>query len=597
MGRLAASNKKTIRDLLRRLELALDASKIGVWEHNLTLDMVLWDDQMHALYCTAPSTDPIAGHVWSSLVHPDDFERASSEFAAALSNQGHYDSRFRIVWPDGQVRHIQSRAHCYTNEDEEPCIIGAEWDVTDHVTLTDQLEEKAAQLARSYAEAEHAAEHDYLTALPNRRALDRWLERILSDPKERSLAVLRLDIDRFKKINDTWGQPVGDLALKIVADRISKLLPSNALAARTGGDEFVIVVEEFESLAELISLVERVHDDLRQPIGISGNELPNQVSIGTAWRSGSLADADLLTESDLALDEAKRRGRNQTIFFDESIKSELLLKRRLLAELQEGLRRGEVIPYYQVQVDALNSTVIGLEALARWNHPTRGLLTPDKFLPVAEENGLIQDIDAAILQQVFRDRSSWSATGMAVPKVAVNISAARLQNPALIASLRQAAPSLAGISVELLETIFLDDCSGDLLERINVLRELGCEIEIDDFGSGHASLLGLMRIRPDRLKLDRNLVQEGTKSGEQRQVIKSIVDIARALNIQIIAEGVETAEQAAILLSLGCRFFQGYLFGRPEPAAEIAKVLRVPVKLATIKVPEPPDFAVEKRMA
>lgn len=574
------STTREYRDLFRRLELALDASQMGVWEHNLARDELLWDAQMHRIYHTGRTERRVSADAWQNAIHPDDMLSANADFDKAIANQGHYDSQFRIVLPGGEIRHLRSRGHYYLTDEGEPSVIGAEWDVTDDVVLHHalqsqklQLEERARELAESYAEIEHAAQHDYLTGLPNRNFFDARLRAMQADGRYRSLAVLHLDLDRFKQINDSHGHIAGDHVLRVASSRIIGAAPANALAARTGGDEFVIVLTDFETTKELENIARRMQKALSEPITFGNDILRSGVSIGIGYMLDARIGANLLTESDVALYQAKRLGRNRIAFFDPALQDELATRRTLTLELQDGLERREILPHYQVQIDARSGAVTGLEALVRWNHPTRGLLSPFDFLPIAQEAGLANVIDATVLDRVLEDRDTWQANGFSVPRIAVNVSATRLHDAELLTDLQNRKADFHGIAFELVETIFLDESSDEILERIRALRALGIDIEIDDFGSGHASLLGLVKIRPDRLKIDRNLVKDVVVSVEQRRVLKSIIQIAQALKVGVIAEGIETRQHAEALRRLGCDVFQGYHFGRPEPAEMVERRL------------------------
>lgn len=575
-----ASSTRENRDLLRRLELALDASQMGVWEHNLARDELLWDSQMHKIYRTGGSARRVSADAWQNAIHPDDMARANADFDRAISSRGRYDSQFRIVLPGGEIRHLRSRGHYYVNDEGEPSVIGAEWDVTEDVVLHHalqsqkaQLEERARELAESYAEIEHAAQHDYLTGLPNRNFFDARLRTLQADDKYRSLAVLHLDLDRFKQINDSHGHAAGDHVLRVASSRIIGAAPASAVAARTGGDEFVIVLTDFSSTQELEDIARRMQKALSEPVAFGNDILRSGVSIGIGYTLDARAGANLLTESDVALYQAKRLGQNRIAFFDPALQDELSARRTLAAELQEALEDRQIVPHYQVQVDARTGAIAGLEALVRWNHPTRGLLSPFEFLPIAQETGLANVIDATMLERVLEDRISWQAEGLCVPRIAVNVSATRLHDAELLTELERRHTDFHGIAFELVETIFLDESSDEILDRIRSLRSLGIEIELDDFGSGHASLLGLVKIRPDRLKIDRNLVKDVVVSVEQRRILKSIIQIAQTLKVGVIAEGIETKQHAEALRRLGCDIFQGYHFGRPEPAQTVARRL------------------------
>ncbi|MGX9989066.1 putative bifunctional diguanylate cyclase/phosphodiesterase [Rhizobium sp. Z1P35] len=570
----ATRSEHEFQDLLRRLELALDASRIGVWEHSIEQGGILWDAQMHRLYETGETCRLVPASLWSNAIHPDDLERAERDFEQAIATRGAYDSQFRIVLPSGEIRHLRSRAHFYVDAEGLPSFIGAEWDVTADVLLNGELarqkvvaEARALALEESNARIEHVADHDYLTGLPNRRLLDKRLAELPADKSITALAVLHLDLDQFKQINDSHGHAAGDVVLRAAALRIIAAIPVNGTVARVGGDEFVIVLVNFTDLTELKLITEDLQRRLRKKIRFGQEMLQSGASIGVSW-SGDRRARNLLAESDLALYQAKKLGRNRVEFFTRQLQEDLRSKRRLAEELKLGLERGEIVPYYQLQLDARTREVIGFEALARWKHPEKGVLAPGIFLKIADELGLAAEIDAAILKSVLEDRLFWLLRGLAVPRIAVNISASRLADPTLLDKLRRLAIPPGAIVFELVETIFLDDSDQKLLDQIGDIKQMGIDIEIDDFGSGHASLIGLVKLRPKRLKIDRQLVTEVVSSAEQRRVVGSIVEIAKALDVEVIAEGIETAAHAVVLAQLGCDGLQGYAFGHPAPAAE-----------------------------
>jgi diguanylate cyclase (GGDEF)-like protein len=571
-------SEREFQDILRRLELALDASQIGVWEHDLDRNVISWDAQMHRLYRTGRSSGLVATAVWADAIHPDDRLRAEGEFDAAVAERGQYNSEFRIIWPNGEIRYIRSRAHFYVSDEGRPSFIGAEWDVTADVLLNDEAarqrsvaEARALALEESNARIEYAAEHDYLTGLPNRRLFDSRLAELAEMPDVATLAVLHLDLDQFKQINDSHGHTAGDAVLRAAALRIEAAIPETAMAARIGGDEFVIVLVNFGGMAALNRMAKDVQRRLKKKIRFGQELLQSGVSIGISW-SANRGEANLLAESDIALYQAKASGRDRIEFFSQQLKDDLMSKRRLAEELTLALESGDIVPFYQLQFDARTREIVGIEALARWKHPERGILAPGTFLKVADEYNLSAELDATILRRVLADRRSWERHGAKVPHIAVNISGQRLYDPLLVDDLVALKIPPNSIVFELIETIFLDDCDDELLQRVDRIKQMGIEIEIDDFGSGHASLIGLVRLRPTRLKIDRQLVDEIDTSEEQRRVVKSIVEIAKALDVGVIAEGVETEAHAAVLADLGCETLQGFALSHPASAAEVSGV-------------------------
>ncbi|WP_454853868.1 putative bifunctional diguanylate cyclase/phosphodiesterase [Rhizobium binxianense] len=572
-------SEQEFQDLLRRLELALNASQIGVWEHSISKDEVLWDAQMHRLYQTGETRRQVSPSFWTNAIHPEDRERAERDFEQAIAERGAYQSQFRIVLPNGEIRHLRSCAHFYVDAEGEPSFIGAEWDVTADVLLNAELarqkqvaEARALALEESKARIEYLADHDYLTGLPNRRVLDKRLAELPVDKGVSSLAVLHLDLDQFKQINDGYGHAAGDAVLRAAALRIAAAIPPSGMVARVGGDEFVIVLVNFADAGELKRILEDVQGRLRKKIRFGQDMLQSGASIGVSWSSDRRA-RNLLAESDLALYQAKKLGRNRIEFFTRQLQDELRSKRLLAEELKAALEADNIVPYYQVQIDARTRAITGLEALARWKHAEKGVLAPGVFLKIADEQGFSAEVDAAILKKVLENRAEWLGQGRRVPRIAVNISSPRLADLSLMEKLLRLDIPPGAIAFELLETIFLDDWDENMLACINLIKHMGIDIEIDDFGSGHASLIGLVRLRPKRLKIDRQLVAGIVESAEQRRVVSSILDIAKALDVEVIAEGVETEAHAATLARLGCDCLQGYALGYPVPAEEIAGML------------------------
>lgn len=571
-------SEEEFQSLVRRLELALDASMIGVWEHDLLTEELVWDAQMFRLYGRDDPGGPVEASLWNNAIHPGDLAGAQADFASAVAAKGDYSSEYRIMLPDGAIRYLRSRAH-YFEEKGHGIFIGAEWDVTADVLLTNELatqkqiaELRAAELAETAARVEHAADHDYLTGLPNRRFFDRRLAEISVLPDLAKLALLHVGLDRFSAVNDIIGHDAGDRLLKTSAATLIDILPENAFLARIGGDEFAILIRNFSSLDYLRKFADQLVESLKRPIWHSDGVINVTASIGVACvQSGKVAN--LLAESDIALMRAKKSGRNRADFFSAQMKAQINSERRLADQFVRGLERGEFQPFYQAQVDARTRSIVGVEALARWYHPKRGLIGPAEFLSTAASLGMLDDLDAAILRQTLADRKTWARSGVRPPRVAVNVSAARLSDPSLINNLKGLDIEPGSLSFELLETIFLDDLEDGMLANVSALKAMSIDVEVDDFGSGHASIIGLMKLKPRRLKIDRRLVMPITTSREQKRLLRSIVDIAKALGIEVVAEGVETQEHAKLLTRLGCDVLQGYAIAYPASAADMLMAL------------------------
>jgi diguanylate cyclase (GGDEF)-like protein/PAS domain S-box-containing protein len=578
------TTEEKFQRLSDRFQFAMGTSNVCIWEFDLVNKRPIWDKQMRNLFGIEDADGPLPPDVWERSVHPDDFERANREAMRIIEECDSYNMDYRIVWPDGTIRHIRCRAAYHIDELTGATLIGASWDITKDVEREQELERAIALAATRNAELEvarnqmeHNALHDVLTGLPNRRQLDIWLERISTseaDPENR-VAMLLVDLDRFKHINDTFGHAAGDKVLMRAAGILRDVLGSKGVVARTGGDEFIAVIEKAPDDVQLMGMAETIIERMAEPIEFEGHECLFGASIGVASMANKKATGNqLFINADTALYRAKNKGRNQVCLFSVEMQIAVVASKRRGDAILRGLERNEFFPFYQLQVDAHTHAVSGVEALARWRHPDEGILSPDKFLSVAEEINAMSRIDDAILAQALADLSRWRAAGIDVPHLSVNVSAKRLGDEKLVERLKEYIIPENSLSFELLESIFLDEQNPTIARNLREIRERGIGIEIDDFGTGHASIAGLISLRPDTFKIDRGLIQPIVVSVERRRLVRSIVDIGKSLGIQVVAEGVETAEHAEVLRKLDCDHLQGYYFAKPMDAVAIAEFIR-----------------------
>lgn len=572
-----------LEQVSRRLRLALQASRIGIWEMDIKNGELFWDDRMNELY-DFPTDGRMRNYTyWSRRLHPDDKQRAESDFSIAMHQSGKYHSEYRLNLENGDIRHIRAIGRVYQDGDSPPRIIGVNWDVTEDVERTEQLnmavllsEARNAELETIRERIEFNAMHDSLTGLPNRR----YLDEVMADHAKafgegtEVAAILQLDLDRFKEINDTLGHAAGDAMLVHAASVLRASVRPRDFVARIGGDEFVIVrlASDVASLSmeSLADLAANLIVKLQEPKRFNEHECRIGGSVGIAVDTDSLADpARLLINADIALYRAKRNGRNCFQFFSEELQAEIVTQKRIADEILLGLERGEFVPHYQPQLDAGTLRLVGVEALARWEHPEKGLLGPQHFLKVAEDINVVDEIDRRMLEQTIGQLGLWEMQGLRVPKASVNVSARRLHGDGLLANLRNMRIEPGRIAFELVESIFLDEHDDLLAANVQELKEIGIDIEIDDFGTGYASIVSLLRLKPARLKIDRQLVQPLVGSPAQRQILGSIIEMGHSLGIEVLAEGVETMEHAKILKNIGCDALQGYAFAKPMPPGEL----------------------------
>ncbi len=570
-----------LRRVSRRLGLALESSQVGVFELDLETQELFWDDRVNALYGLPRDGGKRGYQHWRDALHPDDLRRAEEEYRLACEVTGQYHSEYRIITPAGIVRNIRAIGTVYKDPGSTPKIVGVNWDVSADVAMNENLkranrlsEARNSELEAAKAAIEHTALHDSLTGLPNRRYLDDVLKSRAEHARRNggTLALLHIDLDRFKQINDTLGHAAGDAMLVHAAYTLSANCGPGDFVARIGGDEFVVVSNVKDGEAALATLADRLIERMRLPILYEGHECRSGISVGIAYEEGREPDPNrILINADIALYRAKSRGRNRYEFFTSALQAEVVRTKRVADEILHGLETDEFLPWYQPQFDSVTLEVTGVEALARWRHPVNGILAPAHFLDVAEELNVVSTIDRIVLEKALADFAHWDRLGLGIPKVAVNVSARRLQDEQLIASLRDLSFEPQRLAFELVESIFLDETDDMVRWNAEQIKELGIDIEIDDFGTGYASIVSLMKLKPRRLKIDRQLVAPIVSSAAQRRLVQSIVDIGRSLDIEVVGEGVETMEHAALLRDLGCNMLQGYAFAAPMSAEALAR--------------------------
>jgi len=572
-----------IATLTERLNVALASSNIGVWESNLATGHNYWDDRTTGLFGFENPEDRTDKHNWIDSLHPDDLDEATSKVAKAVVDKGQLSLQFRIITPKGEIRTLQSRCTYYHEAGRDPKLIGVNWDITEDRELKNELVEakkladlKNIELEDMQVQIQHLALHDPLTSLPNRRYLD---QQIIDFEKTEQpgdmIAMLSLDLDRFKQINDSHGHLAGDATLAYVADLLRKCVDETDFVARVGGDEFIIIVERDFDKAELAAIAGGIVECLKEPLIYDGRPCRTGASIGIAYADKSKADLKgLMIKSDIALYRAKELGRNCFEFFANDQQEKVVKEREVAEEIIWGLELGQFVPHYQPQFDTNTLEIIGVEALARWEHPHKGLVPPFEFLKVAENIDVIDDIDHEVLTAVVDDLKLWDENGVDIKMASVNVSSPRLNDENLMRRLSELDIKPGTITFELLESIYLDDQDDDIDNNLARIKEMGIDLEIDDFGTGHASIVSLLKLNPKGIKIDRQFVSQIADSEEQARLTKSMIDMGKSLGIQVLAEGVETQEQVEILRELGADSLQGFLYAKPMPANELVEFVR-----------------------
>jgi len=426
----------------------------------------------------------------------------------------------------------------------------------------------------------HVAQHDVLTGLPNRSLLQDRLGQAISYASRsgRPVWVMLIDLDRFKFVNDSMGHKAGDVLLVTVAARLRAALRDSDTVARLSGDEFVAILGERSDDPLTPVIVQRVMDAVAQPVMLGNKEFFVTCSIGVAvYPSEGTSSDNLLEHADIAMYRAKKLGRNNFVFYTPAMNEESVERVRIESALRSALERDEFVLHYQPQVDLGSGAIVGMEALIRWNHPELGMVPPARFIPIAEETGLIVPIGAWVMRTACAQNKAWQDAGLPRLRVAVNLSARQFGASDLLASLESVLADTgldpACLEIELTESLFMSDVT-PAVELLHRMKALGVNLSIDDFGTGYSSFSYLSRFPIDVLKIDRSFVADITHDANDAAIVTSIIALAHNLKLAVIAEGVETAAQLDYLRSHGCDEMQGYYFSKPLPASEFEQLLQ-----------------------
>ncbi|WP_374661301.1 putative bifunctional diguanylate cyclase/phosphodiesterase [Inhella sp.] len=485
---------------------------------------------------------------------------------AAVARRPFRDFDFQVKRPDGRAVHVRGSGEpVFDTQGGLLGYRGVARDVTAEVLAA--------------READRLARYDALTGLPNRGQFLQELTRAMSRSKRsgHAMAVGFLDLDRFKTVNDTLGHAAGDELLRVMATRLRKAVREVDTVGRLGGDEFALLFEACGDRHNLRRRALALLETLGQPIHLHERSFMVTGSIGLAFFPEDGEDSDtLLMHADAAMYRTKEQGRNGVNFYDASLAARAERQFEIESTLRMGLARGELLLHYQPKVCARSGRLLGLEALLRWNRPGHGLVPPSEFIPLAEERGLILPIGRWVIRQACEQLARWRAQGLSVPPLALNVSAHQFGDPGLLDDLGQAM-RLAGLpagqlELELTESVLMaePERARRLLRR---MAEMGVRIAIDDFGTGYSSLSYLKRFPARTLKIDRSFVRGLPGKGDDAAIVQAVIALAHSLGLAVVAEGVETDAQLQALRGLGCDQVQGYLTGRPMPAAEVAAML------------------------
>jgi diguanylate cyclase (GGDEF)-like protein/PAS domain S-box-containing protein len=561
--------REALKESEERYALAARGSNDGLWDWSLSANVVYFSPRWKAMLGFGENEIGDKPEEWFDRIHDADRERVKEEIAAHQKGlTPHFESEHRVLHKDESFRWMLSRG----------------------VAIHD-ASGNALRMAGSQTDITGGKVSDPLTGLPNRLLFIDRVGRLVEHRKPRKdqlFAVLFLDLDGFKMINDSMGHLIGDQLLLGVANRLEKCLRSTDTVARLeetftvarlGGDEFTVLLDDVKDPSDAKRAADRLMKALASPFILGGKEVFTSVSIGIALSSSAYENPeDILRDADTAMYRAKSLGKARYEVFDADMRASVMARLQLETDLRCALERGEFQNFYQPIVALDSGEIAGFEALSRWQHPTRGLLGPSEFIPVAEETGLIRDLGWRNLREACRQISEWRADSIAHRHltVSVNLSAKQFLQPNLVEDIRKLLLELAlppeALKLEITESTVMADPSA-AVEMLRQIKSLGIRLAIDDFGTGYSSLSYLHRFPLDTLKIDRSFINSMCEGGEGMEIARTILPMANNLRLDVVAEGVETVQQVVLLQRLQCKYGQGYYFSRPLSAEGTAALL------------------------
>lgn len=564
----SALQRETLAESEERFALALKGANDGVFDIDLIRDKAHFSPRWFEMLGYEPGELPMTQETFLSLLHPEDAARDDiAPIGTVPDDAGMIEREFRMAHKDGSWVRILSRASVIRRHGRLHRIVGTHVDIT--------------ELRRQQDELARVAATDDLTGLRNRRGLNEILDRRLSRlGADARLAVMHIDLDMFKSVNDIYGHEAGDRVLRITARRLRAHALDFDTLVRFGGDEFLLFAETCGCHESLAAKASEIIEDLAKPIELDNACCKIGASVGIACLAPDSREtmAQAIVNADIALSAAKAQGRGRFVFFQPEMRAAAIHAGEVTVQIREGLERDEFRPFFQPQVDLATGRITGFEALARWNHPTRGMIGAAEFIPHAEKSLLVEAIDARMFHQACDALRHLAAADMPEATISVNLSTAQMSDPGLVQRLVDGADT-AGVArkrlcIEILESTLLGERTANVIENIHDLAQSGFKLELDDFGTGHTAIASLRNFPVSRIKIDRSLVSGVERDGSLQAITRAIIELGRKLGISILAEGVETQAEHDFFAAMRCDAAQGYYVAPPMPLEELLPWIR-----------------------
>lgn len=554
-----------LKESEERLKLAVTATRSGIWDADLLAGTCWWSPEFVAMLGYTENEMPPRVGVWEKLIHPEDRGAVLTLAERFIAGQAaSYRPVYRLRRKDDSWIWIEAIGHCVRDPNGRATrFIGSMSDVTER--------------KRHEAELLRLSTRDPLTGLPNRAlTLDRLSHALrAARRRNRRVAALYIDLDRFKLVNDSLGHDVGDALLRMLVEALRGALRASDTLGRLGGDEFVAIAEELDGPQDAARVAENILNVTRRPFEAGGRALFTPLSIGIAMDSDPDEDAAaLLRHADTAMQAAKSSGGGGYRFFMPEMNAEAMVRLEIERDLREAVDAEQFVVHYQPKFAVDSLRLVGVEALARWRHPTRGMIPPGEFIPVAEQTGLIAALGSTVLREAMRQTVEWRRRGLPPLQVAVNLSVRQLPDETaclpILAVIEQEDADPTLLELEITETTMMDNVR-QIVPALRRLRDAGVAVAVDDFGTGHSSLAYLRKLPITTLKIDRSFINDVESDADSAAIAATIISMGRQLGLQVVAEGIETAEQLAFLRRHGCDMAQGFYLGRPMAADELER--------------------------